>query len=101
MLTARRGVRTGSSLAIRLRPSRADRRSAAAVRLRVDPADLRDDLLESLRASSCLGVKQGSNEIEVHLLNSVSERHDRAVLLACVESWKAGHSKASIEIASG
>jgi hypothetical protein len=62
------------------------------VRLRVDPAELRDDLLESLRASSCLGVKQGSNEIEVHLLNSVSERHDRAVLLGCLESWKAGQS---------
>ena len=71
------------------------------MRLRVDPAELRDDLLEFLRASSCLGVKQGSNEIEVHLLNSVSERHDRAVLLGCVESWKAGHSNASIEIVSG
>ena len=71
------------------------------MRLRVDPAELRDDLLEFLRASSCLGVKQGSNEIEVHLLNSVSERHDRAALLGCVESWKAGHSNASIEIVSG
>jgi len=87
--------------AIRLRASRADRRTVAAVRLRVDPAELRDDLLESLRASSCLGVKQGSNEIEVHLLNSVSERHDRAVLLACIESSKAAHSNASIEIVSG
>jgi hypothetical protein len=87
--------------AIRLRPSRADRKTAAAVRLRVDPAELRDDLLEFLRASSCLGVKQGSNEIKVHLLNSVSERHDRAVLLGCVESWKASHSNASIEIVSG
>jgi hypothetical protein len=48
------------------------------VRLRVDPADLRDDLLEFLRASSCLGVKHGPGEIEVHLLNSVSDRHDRA-----------------------
>jgi hypothetical protein len=71
------------------------------VRLRVDPADLRDDLLESLRASSCLGVKHGPSEIEVHLLNSVSERHDRAVLVACVESWKAAHRNASIEIVSG
>ena len=71
------------------------------MRLRVEPVDLRDELLEFLRASSCLGVKQGSNEIEVHLLNSVSERHDRAVLLGCVESWKVGHSNASIEIVSG
>jgi hypothetical protein len=71
------------------------------VRLRVDPAELRDDLLEFLRASSCLGVKQGSSEIEVLLLNSVSERHDRTVLLASVESWKSGHSNDSVEIVSG
>jgi len=71
------------------------------VRLRVDPAELRDDLLEFLRASSCLGVKHGHREIEVHLLNSVSERHDRAVLAGCVESWKARHGDASVEIMSG
>jgi len=62
---------------------------------------LRDDLLEFLRASSCLGVKHGDREIEVHLLNSVSERHDRAVLTGCVQSWKAGHGDASVEIMSG
>src|SRR5439155_27073825 len=28
----------------------------------------------------CLGVKHGPREIEVRLLNSVSERHDRAAL---------------------
>jgi hypothetical protein len=63
--------------------------------------ELRDDLLEFLRASSCLGLKQGPSEIEVHLLNSVSERHDRAALAAYIESWKAGHSDASVEIVSG
>jgi len=73
----------------------------AAVRLRVDSVDLRDELLEFLRASSCLGVKHGPNEIEVHLLNSVSERHDRAVLTGCVKAWKARHSEASVEILSG
>jgi hypothetical protein len=88
--------------AIHLRASRANRRSAAAVRLRVDPPELRDDLLEFLRATSCLGVKHGPDEIEVHLLNSVSQRHDRALLAGCVESWKAGHhSDASVEIVSG
>jgi len=71
------------------------------VRLRVDPAELRDDLLEFLRASSCLAVKQGANEIDVHLLNSLSERHDRAVLAGCVDSWKARHGRTSVEIVSG
>jgi len=70
------------------------------VHLRVDPAGLRDDLLEFLRASSCLGVRHGVREIEVHLLNSVSERHDRAVLAGYVESWKAHHSDASIDLIS-
>src|SRR5436309_2425205 len=37
----------------------------------------------------CLGVKHGPREIEVHLLNSVSERHDRAALAGYIESWKA------------
>jgi hypothetical protein len=69
------------------------------VRLRVDPAESRDDLLEFLRASSCLAVKQGANEVDVYLLNSISERHDRAVLAGCVESWNARHSRASVEIA--
>ncbi len=68
------------------------------MRLSVDPPDLRDDLLEFLRASSCLTVKQGAAEIDAHLLNSVSERHDRAVLLGYLESWKARHSGARVEI---
>jgi len=54
------------------------------MRLRVEPVDLRDELLEFLRASSCLGVKHRANEIEVHVLNSVSDRHDCAVLTGCV-----------------
>ncbi len=88
--------------AISLGLARADGRIwLAAVRVRVDPADLRDDLLEFFRASSCLGVKQGASEIEVHLLNSVSERHDRAVLVGYVEAWTAGHTYASIEIVAG
>jgi hypothetical protein len=62
---------------------------------------LRDDLLEFLRASSCLGVKHGTNEIEVHLLNSVSERHDRAAITGCLEAWKGAHDQASFEIVSG
>ena len=71
------------------------------MRLRVDPPNLRDDLLEFLRTSSRLAVKHGSSEIETHLLNSVSERHDRAVLAGYVESWKARHGHASVEILSG
>ena len=61
---------------------------------------MRDDLLEFLRASSCLGVKQATNEIDVHLLNSVSDRHDRAVVNGCIEAWKARHDEASVEICS-
>ncbi len=86
--------------AIRLRPARADQASTAAMRLRVDPPDLRDDLLEFLRTSSCLAVKQGAAEIEAHLLNSVSERHDRAVLGGYLESWKARHGAARVEVIS-
>ena len=71
------------------------------MRVRIDPPDLRDELLEFLRASSCLGVKRGSSEIEAHLLNSVSERHDQAILAGYVESWKARHGHASVEILSG
>ena len=49
----------------------------------------------------CLGVKHGPREIEVHLLNSVSERHDRAALAGYIESWKADNIHASVEIVSG
>jgi hypothetical protein len=87
--------------AIRLKASRADSIATAAVRLRVDPPDARDDLLEFLRASSCLAVKQGANEIEAHLLNSVSERHDRAVMSGCVDAWTARRGDVSVEIVSG
>jgi len=72
----------------------------AAMRLRVDPPDLRDDLLEFLRASSCLAVKRGAAEIDTHLLNSVSEQHDWVVLIGYVESWKARHSRARVEVVS-
>jgi len=71
------------------------------LRLRVEPAELRDDLLEFLRAASCLGLKHGRSEIDVQLPNSVSERHDRAVLTGYVEAWKARHRNASVEIVSG
>jgi hypothetical protein len=70
------------------------------VLLRVDPANLRDDLLDFLRASSCLGLRRGANEVEVHLLNSVSERHDRAVIAGLVKAWKARHRRASVETVS-
>jgi len=70
------------------------------VSIRVDPPFLRDDLVEFLRASSCLAVKKGTGEIDVHLLNSVSERHDDAVIGGCVEAWKARHTQASVEIIS-
>jgi hypothetical protein len=88
-------------MAIRLRVHRADRIATAAVLLRVDPPALRDDLLEFLRASPCLGVKHGANEIEVHLLNSVSERHDDAAISRCIEAWRASHGEASVDIVSG
>lgn len=73
----------------------ADSGTAAAVRLRVDPPNLRDDLLEFLRAASCLAVKHRGSEIDALVLNSVSERHDRVVLSGYVESWQAGHKGAS------
>ena len=49
----------------------------------------------------CLAVKHGPREIEVHPLNSVSERHDRAALAGYIESWKADNVHASVEIVSG
>ena len=80
--------------------TRADRVFTVAMRLSVEPPDLRDDLLEFLRASSCLAVKRGAAEIDTHLLNSVSERHDLAVLIGYVESWKARHSGTRVEVVS-
>ena len=71
------------------------------MRLRVEPAALRDDLLEFLRASSCLGVKHGTSEIEVYLLNSASERHDYAAITGCMQAWKAAHDQASVQIVAG
>ncbi|HYU29523.1 MAG TPA: hypothetical protein VEK83_10865 [Gemmatimonadales bacterium] len=46
-------------------------------------------------------MKHGPREIEVHPLNSVSERHDRAALAGYIESWKADYIHASVEIVSG
>jgi hypothetical protein len=63
------------------------------MRLTIDPPTLRDNLLEFLRASGCLALTEGSNAIETQLLNSVSDRHDRAVLTGLVESWRAQHPR--------
>ncbi|SRR6266576_1618618 len=71
------------------------------VRLRVDPPGLRDDLLEFLRASSCLALKHGADEIEAHVLNSVSDRQDRNVIVACVDAWKTRHTGVSVERLAG
>jgi hypothetical protein len=68
------------------------------MRLRLHPAIHRDALLEHLRGSGCLAVKHGPNEIEAHLLNSVSERHDREVLAAAVGSWQETHAQVLVEI---
>jgi len=70
------------------------------MRLKIDPPTLRDDLLEFLGASGCLALPEGSNAIETQLLNSVSDRHDRAVLEGLVESWKARHSEARVDVVS-
>ncbi len=70
------------------------------MRLKVDPPTLRDDLLEFLRGSGCLALTEGSNAIETQLLNSVSDRHDRAVLAGLVESWRARHPGARIDVIS-
>jgi hypothetical protein len=70
------------------------------MRLRIDPPILRDDLLEFLRGSGCLALAEGSNAIETQLLNSVSDRHDRAVLAGLLESWRARHSDALVELIS-
>jgi hypothetical protein len=72
----------------------------AAMRLKIDPSILRDDLLEFLRGSGCLALAEGSNAIETQLLNSVSDRHDRAVLTGLVESWRARHPDALVEVIS-
>jgi hypothetical protein len=70
------------------------------MRLTIDPPTLRDDLLEFLRGSGCLALTAGSNAIETQLMNSVSDRHDRAVLAGLVESWKARHSEARVDVVS-
>ena len=72
----------------------------AAMRLKIDPPILRDDLLEFLRGSGCLALAEGSKAIETHLLNSLSDRHDRAVLTGLVESWRAGHPDTLVEVIS-
>jgi hypothetical protein len=72
----------------------------AAMRLKIDPLILRDDLLEFLRGSGCLALAEGSNAIQTQLLNSVSDRHDRAVLTGLVESWRARHPDALVEVIS-
>jgi hypothetical protein len=72
----------------------------AAMRLKIDPPILRDDLLEFLRGSGCLALAEGNNAIETQLLNSVSDRHDRAVLTGLVESWRARHPDALLEVIS-
>jgi hypothetical protein len=70
------------------------------MRLKIDPATLRDDLLEFLRGSGCLALTEGSDVIETQLLNSVSDRHDHAVLAGLVESWKARHPAARVDVIS-
>ena len=83
--------------AISARASCADPAATAAVRLRVDPPALRDDLLEFLRASSCLAVRYGENEIEAHRLDGVGERHDRAAIAAAVQGWQQQNLTATVE----
>jgi hypothetical protein len=83
--------------AIRVWARRADHPNPAVMRLRLDPSDLRDHLLDHLRASGCLALKEGTNEIEVHLLNSVSERHDRQVLTGHVGSWLEAHPQTQVD----
>jgi hypothetical protein len=70
------------------------------VRFRVDPYELRDDLLEHFRESGCLAVKEGRGIIDAQLLNSVSNRHDRGVIEAYVLAWREAHPQAQIEISS-
>jgi hypothetical protein len=70
------------------------------MRLKVDPPILRDDLLEFLRGAGCLALTEGSNAVETQLLNSVSDRHDRAVLAGLVESWRARHPEARVDVIS-
>jgi hypothetical protein len=72
----------------------------AAMRLRIDPPILRDDLLAFLRGSGCLALAESRNAIEAQLLNSVSDRHDRAVVTGLVESWRARHLDALVEVTS-
>ncbi len=89
----------GSSVQARARTTAFDRRPGA-MRLMVDPPRLRDDLLEFLRGSGCLALAEGSDAIETQLLNSVSDRHDRAVLAGLVESWRARYPEARVDVVS-
>jgi hypothetical protein len=67
------------------------------MRVIVDPPILRDDLLGFLRGSGCLALSEGGDAIETQLLNSVSERHDRAVLAGLLESWRVRHPEARVD----
>ena len=68
------------------------------MRLRIEPARARDELPEFLRTSGCLALAVAADELETHMLNSVSDRHDRAKLACLVESWQAEHPKARVDV---
>jgi len=83
-----------------VRQDHRSQQAATAMRLKVDPPVLRDDLLGFLRGSGCLALTEGSTAVETQLLNSVSDRHDRAVLAGLVESWRARHPEARVDVIS-
>jgi hypothetical protein len=70
------------------------------MRVTVDPPILRDDLLEFLRGSGCLAYPTAAMRSRPQLLNSVSERHDRAVLAGLLESWRVRHPEARVDVVS-
>ena len=65
------------------------------MRLRIEPARARDELPEFLRTSGCLALAVAADELETHMLNSVS---DLATLNRLVESWQAEHPKARVDV---
>jgi hypothetical protein len=46
---------------------------------------------------AALPLSDGGDAIETQLLNSVSERHDRAVLAGLLESWRVRHPEARVD----
>jgi len=61
------------------------------MRLRLSGEQLVPELADFLRFRGFLTVDRGGGELEVHLLNHVSDRHDRKAARAALAGWHELH----------